>query len=186
MQIGIGLNSGEVVVRSISNDLNVDYSALGHTTHMAARMQELAAGGTTLMTASTLRQVEGFVQVKSVGAVQVKGVSRPVDAFEVVAATTARTRVQAAAVRGLTPLVGRRTEIEVFSKLVEEAASGKGQILAMVGEPGHREIAPGPRIYSTSAAAGLASAGGRIGFLRQGNSLFPAHRNVTPILPNRR
>jgi class 3 adenylate cyclase/tetratricopeptide (TPR) repeat protein len=136
LQIGIGLNSGEVVVRSISNDLNVDYSALGHTTHLAARMQELAAGGTTLMTASTLRQVEGFVQVKSVGAVQVKGVSRPVEAFEVVAATTARTRVQAAATRGLTPLVGRRTEIEVFSKLVEEAASGKGQILAMVGEPG--------------------------------------------------
>src|SRR6266478_3255293 len=136
LQIGIGLNSGEVVVRSISNDLNVDYSALGHTTHMAARMQELAAGGTTLMTASTLRQVEGFVQVRSVGAVQVKGVSQPVEAFEVVAATTARTRVQASAARGLTPLVGRRTEMEVFSKLVEQAASGKGQILAMVGEPG--------------------------------------------------
>src|SRR5499426_1714880 len=136
LQIGIGLNSGEVVVRSISNDLNVDYSALGQTTHLAARMQELAAGGTTLMTSSTLREVEGFVQVRSVGAVQVKGVSRPVDAFEVVAATTARTRVQAAAARGLTPLVGRRTEIEVFSKLVEEAGSGKGQILAMVGEPG--------------------------------------------------
>src|SRR5215475_620831 len=109
LHIGIGLNSGEVVVRSISNDLNVDYSALGHTTHMAARMQELAAGGTTLLTAPTLRLVEGFVQVKSVGAVPVKGVSRPVDAFEVVAATAARTRVQAAAVRGLTPLVGRRT-----------------------------------------------------------------------------
>src|SRR5262245_9548697 len=136
LQIGIGLNSGEVVVRSISNDLNVDYSALGHTTHMAARMQELAAGGTILMTASTLRQVEGFVQVKSVGAMQVKGVSRPMEAFEVVAATTARTRVQAAATRGLTPLVGRRTEIEVFGKLLEEAGSGKGQILAMVGEPG--------------------------------------------------
>src|SRR5215813_3546099 len=136
LHIGIGLNSGEVVVRSISNDLNVDYSALGHATHMAARMQELAVGGTTLMTAPTLRLVEGFVQVKSVGAVPVKGVSRPVEAFEVVAATAARTRVQAAAVRGLTPLVGRRTEIEVFSKLMEEAGSGKGQILAMVGEPG--------------------------------------------------
>jgi len=136
LQIGIGLNSGEVVVRSISNDLNVDYSALGHTTHMAARMQELAAGGATLMTASTLRQVEGFVQVKSVGAVQAKGVSRPVEAFEVVAATAARTRVQAAGVRGLTPLVGRRSEIEVFNRLVEQATAGKGQILAMVGEPG--------------------------------------------------
>ena len=79
------------------------------------------------MTSSTLREVEGFVQVRSVGAVQVKGVSRPVDAFEVVAATTARTRVQAAAVRGLTPLVGRRTEIEVFSKLVEEADPARGK-----------------------------------------------------------
>src|SRR5215813_11902812 len=136
LQIGIGLNSGEVVVRSISNDLNLDYSALGHTTHMAARMQELAAGGKILMTAATLRQTEGFVQVKSVGAVQVKGVSQPVEAFEVVAATAARTRVQAAAARGLTPLVGRRTEIEVFSKLMEEAGSGQGQILAMVGEAG--------------------------------------------------
>src|SRR5499433_549553 len=130
LQIGVGLNSGEVVVRSISNDLNVDYSAMGHTTHMAARMQEIAAGGTILITASTLRQVEGFVQVKSVGAVAVKGVSQPVEAFEVVAVTVARTRVQAAAVQGLTPLVGRRSEIEVFSKLVEEAGSGKGQILA--------------------------------------------------------
>jgi class 3 adenylate cyclase/tetratricopeptide (TPR) repeat protein len=136
LQIGIGLNTGEVVVRSIDNDLNIDYSALGHTTHLAARMQELADGGTTLMTASTLRQVEGFVQVKSLGVVQVKGVSRSFEAFEVVAATTARTRVQASAVRGLTPLVGRQTEIEVFNKLVEQAGSGKGQILAMVGEPG--------------------------------------------------
>src|SRR5215468_901662 len=136
LQISIGLNSGEVVVRSIDNDLNIDYSALGQTTHLAARMQELAAGGTTLITARTLRQVEGFVQVKSVGMVQAKGVSQPIEAFEVVAATMARTRVQAAAIRGLTPLVGRRTEMEVFSKLVEEAASGKGQILAMVGEPG--------------------------------------------------
>src|SRR5215467_366361 len=136
LQIRIGLNSGEVVVRSIDNDLNIEYSALGHTTHLAARMQELSGAGSALMTASTLRQVEGFVQVKSVGALQVKGVSRPIEAFEVVAATTARTRVQATAGGGLTPLVGRRTEIEVFSKLVEQAAAGRGQILAMVGEPG--------------------------------------------------
>ena len=186
LQIGIGLNSGDVVVRSISNDLNVDYSALGHTTHMAARMQELAAGGTTLMTASTLRQVEGFVQVKSVGAVQVKGVSRPVEAFEVVAATTARTRVQAAAVRGLTPLVGRRAEIEVFSKLVEQAASGKGQILAMVGEPGMGKSRLVHEFTRHQLRPGLASVGGRIGFLRQGNSLFPAHRDVASLFSNRR
>jgi class 3 adenylate cyclase/tetratricopeptide (TPR) repeat protein len=136
LQIGIGMNSGEVVVRSIGNDLNIDYSALGHTTHLAARMQELAGPGGALLTASSLRQVEGFVQVKSLGAVQMKGVSQPVETYELVGATTARTRVQAGAARGLTPLVGRRTEIEVFSKLIEQVAGGKGQILAMVGEPG--------------------------------------------------
>ncbi|HSF59010.1 MAG TPA: AAA family ATPase [Candidatus Binatia bacterium] len=136
LQLGIGMNSGEVLVRSIGNDLNIDYSALGHTTHLAARMQELAGPGAALLTASTLRQVEGFVQVKSLGAVQMKGVSQPVETHELVGATTARTRVQAGAARGLTPLVGRRTEIEVFSKLIEQVAGGKGQILAMVGEPG--------------------------------------------------
>jgi class 3 adenylate cyclase/tetratricopeptide (TPR) repeat protein len=136
LHIGIGLNSGEVVVRSIDNDLNIDYSALGHTTHLAARMQELAGPGVSLMSANTLRQVEGFIQVRSLGTVQVKGVSRAVDAYELIGATSARTRLQAGAARGLTPLVGRRTEIEVFKKLVEETAAGKGQILAMVGEPG--------------------------------------------------
>src|SRR5438093_10270526 len=103
LHIGIGLNSGEVVVRSIGNDLNIDYSALGHTTHLAARMQELAGPGVSLMSANTLRQVEGFIQVRSLGTVQVKGVSQPVETHELVGATTARTRVQAGAARGLTP-----------------------------------------------------------------------------------
>ncbi len=136
IQIGIGINTGEVVVRSIDNDLNLDYSALGHTTHLAARMQELSGGGTSLVTASTLREVEGFVQVKALGAVQAKGVSRPVDVFEIVAATAARTRVQAAAAHGLTPFVGRKAEIELFEKLIRQTMAGRGQILALVGEPG--------------------------------------------------
>ena len=136
LQIGIGLNTGEVVVRSIDNDLNIDYSALGHTTHLAARMQELAGPGTALITASTLREVEGFVEIKPLGAIQVKGVSRPIDAYEVTGATAARTRLHAAATRGLTPFVGRKTEIEIFEKLIEQSATGRGQIFSMVGEPG--------------------------------------------------
>ena len=108
LQIGIGMNTGEVVVRSIDNDLNVEYSALGHTTHLAARMQELANAGSTLMTNSTLREVEGFVQVKPRGPVQAKGISRPVDAFELAGATTARTRVQAAGVQRFDTACGAR------------------------------------------------------------------------------
>jgi class 3 adenylate cyclase/tetratricopeptide (TPR) repeat protein len=136
LQIGIGLNSGEVVVRSIDTDLNIDYSALGHTTHLAARMQELARPGAIIVTTTTLRYVEGFVEVKPLGAVQAKGVSRAIEAYELVGATTARTRVQATAARGLTPLVGRKAEVEVFNKLVEQAALGCGQMLALVGDAG--------------------------------------------------
>ena len=136
LQITVGLNSGEVVVRSISNDLNVDYSALGHTTHLAARMQELAGAGAILLTTATLREVEGFVEVKSLGAVQAKGVSRPVDAYELVGATSARKRLHAAVSRGLTPFVGRKTEIEIFQRLIEQTAIGRGQVFSMVGEAG--------------------------------------------------
>jgi class 3 adenylate cyclase/tetratricopeptide (TPR) repeat protein len=136
LHIGIGMNSGEVVVRSIDTDLNIDYSALGHTTHLAARMQELAGPGIALLSPSTLRQVEGFVQVHSLGPVQVKGVSQPIEVYSIIGATTARTRVQAGAARGLTPLVGRSTEIDIFNKLVERVSAGRGQILAMIGEPG--------------------------------------------------
>src|SRR5215467_3634827 len=136
LQIGIGMNSGEVVVRSIDNDLNIEYSALGHTTHLAARMEELASAGAIVMTATTLRDVEGFVEVKPLGTVQAKGVTRGVEAYELTGTTAARTRVQARAARGLTPLVGRQSEVELFNKLVEQTAACRGQIFALVGEPG--------------------------------------------------
>ena len=136
LHIGVGMNSGEVVLRSIDYDLNIDYSAIGYTTHLAARMQELAGPGIVLMSSTTLRQVEGFVQVESLGPVQAKGVSQPFEAYSLIGTTSARTRFQAGVARGLTPLVGRSTEIDIFNKLVQRAAAGRGQILAMIGEPG--------------------------------------------------
>src|SRR5262245_12581846 len=94
LKIGVGINSGEVVVRSITNDLNIDYSALGHTTHLAARMEALAPAGSIWLTVETLREVEGFVEVKPLGALQVKGFSDVVSAFELIGATTAKNRLQ--------------------------------------------------------------------------------------------
>ena len=81
-QIRIGLNSGEVVVRAIDNDLNFDYLAVGDSIHLAARMQELAAPGAILMTARTLREVDGSVQVKSLGLLQAKGFARMIESYE--------------------------------------------------------------------------------------------------------
>ena len=136
VRIGVGINSGEVVVRSITNDLNIDYSALGHTTHLAARMETLASAGSILLTSDTLREVEGFVEIHPLGAVQVKGFSNSVEVFELIGATGIRNRFQAAAARGLSSFVGRQAEIDAFRRLTGQASSGGGQILALVGDAG--------------------------------------------------
>lgn len=136
LRIGIGINSGEVVVRSLTNDLNIDYSALGQTTHLAARMESLAGPGAIVITAETLREAEGFIEVKSLGAQQVKGFTSSIEAFEVIGATAARNRLQAAAARGLSLFVGRQSEMDFAQRLVERAAGGESQILAVVGEAG--------------------------------------------------
>src|SRR5438132_7653504 len=112
VQIRVGLNAGEVVVRAISNDLHMDYSAIGQTTHLAARMEQLATPGSILLTAATLHLVEGLVQGNALGPVPVKGLTAPVEVFELVGASPARRRLQAAAARGLTRFVGRQTETE--------------------------------------------------------------------------
>src|SRR4029453_1028426 len=87
VQMRVGLNSGEVVVRAIGNDLHMDYSAVGQTTHLAARMEQLAAPGSILLTAATLRLVEGLVRVQALGPVPVKGLAEPVEVCELVGVT---------------------------------------------------------------------------------------------------
>jgi class 3 adenylate cyclase len=136
LRIRVGLNSGEVVVRAIGNDLYMDYSAVGSTTHLAARMEQISLPGTTRLTAATLRLVEGFVRVKALGPMPVKGMSEPVEVFELTGASTIRRRLQAAVARGLTRFVGRETEIEVLSQTLEQAGAGHGQVVAAVGEAG--------------------------------------------------
>jgi class 3 adenylate cyclase len=136
VQIRVGLNSGEVVVRSVGSDLRMDYSAVGQTTHLAARMEQLAAPGTIRLTAEVLRLAEGFVQVKSLGPIPVKGVNEPVEVFELIGAATIRTRLQAARQRGFTRFVGRDAEMEQVRQAAEQARRGRGQIVAVVGDPG--------------------------------------------------
>ncbi len=135
-EIRVGLNSGEVVVRAIGSDLRMDYTAVGQTTHLAARMEQLASAGTTLLTADTLRLAEGFVAVKPVGPVPIKGLEAPVEVYEMLGAGPVRSRLQAAAARGLTRFVGRETEVEQLRQALGRAAAGHGQLVALVGEPG--------------------------------------------------
>ena len=132
----VGLHSGEVVVRSIGNDLHMDYSAVGQTTHLAARMEQLATPGSIRLTAATLRLAEGLVQVNALGPFPVKGLAEPVEVFELVGASTIRRRLQASAARGLTRFVGRQQELAALQQALERAGAGHGQVVALVGEAG--------------------------------------------------
>jgi class 3 adenylate cyclase len=136
IEIRVGLNSGEVVVRAIGSDLRTDYSAVGQTTHLAARMEQLASPGTTLLTADTLRLAEGYVEVRALGPVPVKGLSDPIEVYELIAAGPRRSRLHAAAARGLTRFVGRDAEIEHLRRVLGQAGTGRGQVAAIVGEAG--------------------------------------------------
>jgi class 3 adenylate cyclase/tetratricopeptide (TPR) repeat protein len=136
LRMRVGLNSGEVVVRAIGNDLHMDYSAVGETTVLAARMEQTATPGSIRLTPRTLGLVEGLVRVNALGPVPVKGLPDPVDVFELVGVTALRRRFQAAAVRGLTRFVGRQHELDALHQALTQAASGHGQVVVLVGEAG--------------------------------------------------
>src|SRR5438876_3899243 len=136
LQIRVGLNSGEVVVRAIGSDLHMDYTAVGQTTHLAARMEQMATPGMILLAPATLQLAEGYVQVAARGPVAVKGLPDPVEIYALTGASASRTRLHAAAARGLTRFVGRDAEIEQIRRALALSHEGHGQLVALVGEPG--------------------------------------------------
>jgi class 3 adenylate cyclase/tetratricopeptide (TPR) repeat protein len=136
VQVRVGVNSGDVVVAAIGSDLRMDYTAVGETTHLAARMEQLARPGTVLIAPATFHLAQGLVAVKSLGPVPVKGRREPVEVYELSGLGPARTRLQAAARRGLTRFVGRDAEIEALRRSLERAGSSHGQVVAVVGEAG--------------------------------------------------
>ena len=135
--IRVGINTGDVLLRSIrKDDLHADYVPVGHSTSLAARMESLAAPGSIVVSEYTHRLTEGFFQFKSMGRAQIKGVSEPLEIYEVQGVGALRTRLQVAARRGLARFVGRQGEIEGMKKSLELTEDGKGQIVAVLGDPG--------------------------------------------------
>ncbi len=137
VEMRVGLNSGEVVLRSIrKDDLRADYSPIGHATNLAARMEGLATPGAILVSESTYRLAEGFVEFRAVGPVSVKGVRDQVQTYAVVGVGTLRTRLERAARRGLSPFTGREAERRQLQSALDHTLAGHGQVVALVGEPG--------------------------------------------------
>jgi class 3 adenylate cyclase/predicted ATPase len=137
IQIRVGLNTGEVVVRSIrKDDLHTDYVPVGHSTGVAARMESLASPGSIVVSEHTHKLTDGYFQFKALGAVKVKGVSDPLNIYEVLGVGPLRTRLQVAIRRGLAKFVGRQNELAQLQKALEQAKAGHGQIVGVMGEPG--------------------------------------------------
>jgi predicted ATPase/class 3 adenylate cyclase len=136
VRLRLGLNSGPVVVGKIGDDLRMDYTAIGDTTNLAARMQALAEPGTILVTDATHRQVEGYVRSEPGGRVPVKGRSELVSVFKVTGRLRRRNRMKVNAARGLTELIGREREYALLQACLARAVAGRGQAVAVAGEPG--------------------------------------------------
>src|SRR5262245_35307548 len=137
LQLRVGINTGEVVVRSIrKDDLHTDYVPVGHSTNLAARMEQMATPGSILITDYTRKLTEGYFELKALGAAEIKGVEEPLNVYEVLGAGPLRTRLQVAARRGLTRFVGRHRELEQLLIALTQAEAGHGQIVGVMGEPG--------------------------------------------------
>ena len=132
----IGLNSGPVVVGSIGDDLRMDYTAIGDTTNLAARMESLARPGTIFLSANTHKLVKPYFKFEPLGKLEVKGKENLQETYELVSAEGAGTRLEAAAAKGLTKFIGRSHEIHLLKGYYAKAKSGAGQIVGIVGEPG--------------------------------------------------
>ena len=162
VQIRVGLNSGEVVVRAIGSDLRMDYSAVGQTTHLAARMEQLATPGSTRLTGETLRLAEGFVEVVPIGPVPVKGLAESGRGLRAGRRRRRRARGSRRRRRGGSPASWAASrELDHLRQALDKARGGQGQVVAVVGEPGVGKSRLVWEFIHSHRTAGLARAGDR-------------------------
>jgi class 3 adenylate cyclase/tetratricopeptide (TPR) repeat protein len=134
--VRIGINSGPVVVGTVGNDLRVQFTAVGDTINMAARMEQLAEPGTTYVTEDTFKLTEGFFRFEALGEKEIKGKDKPMKVYQVIAPSTRRTRFDVSAERGLSKFIGRERELELLLDSFARAKAGRGQAVSIMGEAG--------------------------------------------------
>ena len=134
--VRMGINSGEVVVGKIGDDLRMDYTAQGHTVGLAARVEQLADPGTTYLTEHTAALVDGFFRLRDLGAFEVKGVRDPLRVYQLEDVGPLRTRFDVARARGLTRFVGREGDLERLEGVLQSVSDGSAAVVGIVGDAG--------------------------------------------------
>ncbi len=132
----MGINSGEVVVGKIGDDLRMDYTAKGHTVGLAQRMETLAEAGKAMLAGPTIEQVEGYFEQRDLGEMKVRGVAAPVHVAELQGVGPMRTRFDRSRARGLSRFVGRDEEMARLEAALDRALTGDGQVVGVVAEAG--------------------------------------------------
>jgi class 3 adenylate cyclase len=153
----MGLNSGLVVVGSIGDNLRMDYSAIGDTTNLAARLQEHAAPGDVVLSESTSRLVHGYVRLEALAPVEVKGKTEPVPIYRIIGTLPRRSPIASRSERTLSPFVGRERELAILEAVFAQVEAGSGQVVGIVAEAG--EASPG---CSTNFGSGYRTSGSPI------------------------
>jgi tetratricopeptide (TPR) repeat protein len=162
--VRMGLNSGEVVVGAIGEDLGMSYTAIGHTVGLAQRMEQLAEPGAAYLTEHTASLVQGYLELSDLGEFQIKGASRPLMVHQLIGVGAARGRLDVARARGFSTFVGRDDELRVLESALEQSVAGRPQVIGIVGEAGvgksrlcdmfaRRCRAKGMPVYHTSGLA---------------------------------
>jgi class 3 adenylate cyclase/tetratricopeptide (TPR) repeat protein len=137
VSVRIGVNVGEVVVRTIkTGEADTEYTPIGHSINLASRLQALAPPGSIAISRAVRRLVEGYFTINDMGLARIKGVSEPVEVFEVTGLGPLRSRLQRSAGRGYTRFVGRQNEMQAMKRAADQAKAGHGQIVAAVAEAG--------------------------------------------------
>jgi class 3 adenylate cyclase len=136
VEVRIGINTGEVVMRTVQTGGHTEYAPVGHVINLAARMQSVAPANGIVITEETRRLVEGYFTLRELGPTEVKGISAPVNVYEVIGAGSLRSHFELAARRGLTKFVGREHELEQIKRTLESAIAGHGQVVAVMAEAG--------------------------------------------------
>ncbi len=173
--VRMGINSGDVVLGRIGDDSHVEYTALGHTVGLAARMEQLAAPGTVYVTEHTARLVEGWFTLRDAGTPAMKGVSTPVRVYELLAPGAVRTRLEASRRRGFSRLVGRESELARLWRVLDDVVAGRGQVAGIVGDAGVGKSRLCVEFVERCRAQGIAVH----------EAHCPAHGAGVPLLPIR-